>query len=106
MKIIGDVRTAGKYDSESDEKILKREQECVENITAEGKPDFAETWFKCHCVGQSSCKIPGLTKSPKFTYLWNPETSTVNDVKIKQFVYFDRQNWLGYNFKEECMELM
>ena len=31
---------AGVYDSDNDEALLKREQECVENITADGKPDF------------------------------------------------------------------
>ena len=95
--ILGQVFSKDVFENKAEEQIFKDERQCFENLKdQDGEPDFAETWFKCHCVGKSSCKIPGLTYSPNYNYLWDPDTSTIDDVKKEKFVFYERRNWLGY----------
>ena len=42
-------------DRDQQKVLLDNEMDCVKNISADAKPDFADTWFKCHCIGKSSC---------------------------------------------------
>lgn len=85
-----------------DRKMLDEEKDCIDKAT--GSLDFASTWFQCHCVGRSTCKIPALPRSPAYTYDWDSETSTSSDVEAGKFVAFPPQNWLGINMKPACYE--